>query len=68
MGLDKGHPEKDGVLVNLSTLAEEVKERLERKKAATTAAAATVIDVGKEDVADEAVIAKKMEDLDVKEQ
>ncbi|OAT05937.1 histidyl-tRNA synthetase [Blastomyces gilchristii SLH14081] len=63
MGLDKGHPEKDGVLVNLSTLAEEVKERLERKKtAAAAAAAASAID------ADEAGIVKKIEDLDVKGQ
>jgi histidyl-tRNA synthetase len=31
MGLQEGHPEKEGVLVNLSDLVNEVKERLRRK-------------------------------------
>ncbi|KAL1953793.1 hypothetical protein VTO42DRAFT_2254 [Malbranchea cinnamomea] len=32
MGLPEGHPEKEGVLVELSNLAQEVKKRLEKKK------------------------------------
>ena len=32
MGLDAGHPEKDGVLVDLGALVGEVKSRLARKK------------------------------------
>lgn len=32
MGLQDGHPEKEGVLVNLSNMAAEVKARLQRKK------------------------------------
>lgn len=68
MGLDKGHPEKDGVLVNMSTLAEEVKSRLERKKAdAVAAVIASEVDAGKDVVVDDAVIAK-VEGLDLKEQ
>ncbi|QSS52208.1 histidyl-tRNA synthetase [Histoplasma capsulatum var. duboisii H88] len=68
MGLDKGHPEKDGVLVNVSTLAEEVKSRLERKKAnAAAAVIASEVDAGKDVVIDDAVIAK-VEGLDLKEQ
>jgi histidyl-tRNA synthetase len=31
MGLQEGHPEKDGVLVNLSELVSEVRQRLRRK-------------------------------------
>ncbi|PGH07399.1 hypothetical protein AJ79_06301 [Helicocarpus griseus UAMH5409] len=59
MGLEKGHPEKDGVLVNLTSLAEEVKARLERKR---SAAAATNAGEGK----DETVIEKGVEGLVVK--
>jgi histidyl-tRNA synthetase len=33
MGLSDGHPEKEGVLVSLANVAEEVKYRLQRKKA-----------------------------------
>ncbi|KAK6207411.1 Cytoplasmic and mitochondrial histidine tRNA synthetase [Pestalotiopsis sp. IQ-011] len=33
MGLNDGHPEKEGVLVSLANVAEEVKQRLQRKKA-----------------------------------
>ncbi|ODH22294.1 hypothetical protein ACO22_05535 [Paracoccidioides brasiliensis] len=61
MGLEKGHPEKDGVLVDLSTLAEEVKALLERKRAVAAAMAA-----GKMDGVDESVVAKRLENLDVK--
>ncbi|EEH36610.2 histidyl-tRNA synthetase [Paracoccidioides lutzii Pb01] len=61
MGLEKGHPEKDGVLVDLSTLAEEVKALLERKRAVAAAVAA-----GKMYSVDETVVAKKLENLDVK--
>ncbi|KAI0600309.1 histidyl-tRNA synthetase, class IIa [Biscogniauxia sp. FL1348] len=32
MGLPEGHPDKDGVLVNLSEVAEEVKKRLQRRR------------------------------------
>ncbi|KAK9417077.1 hypothetical protein SUNI508_09095 [Seiridium unicorne] len=32
LGLSDGHPEKEGVLVNLANVAEEVKSRLQRKK------------------------------------
>lgn len=32
MGLRDGHPEKEGVLVNLTDVAEEVKQRLQRKR------------------------------------
>jgi histidyl-tRNA synthetase len=32
MGLPDGHPEKDGVLIDLSTVAQEVKQRLQRKR------------------------------------
>ncbi|KAI1941012.1 Cytoplasmic and mitochondrial histidine tRNA synthetase [Ophidiomyces ophidiicola] len=35
MGLPEGHPEKDGVLVKISTLPLEVKSRLERRNAKT---------------------------------
>lgn len=31
MGLEEGHPEKEGVLVDLSSLVDEVKARLARK-------------------------------------
>lgn len=31
MGLEEGHPEKEGVLVDLKNLSEEVKARLDRK-------------------------------------
>lgn len=33
MGLRDGHPEKEGVLVSLDNMVEEVRTRLERKKA-----------------------------------
>lgn len=32
MGLKEGHPEKDGVMVNMPELVREVKKRLQRKK------------------------------------
>lgn len=32
LGLREGHPEKDGVLVNMSALVTEVKKRLRRKE------------------------------------
>ncbi|KAI1634458.1 histidyl-tRNA synthetase, class IIa [Biscogniauxia mediterranea] len=32
MGLPEGHPDKDGVLVNLSEVAEQVKQRLQRRR------------------------------------
>jgi histidyl-tRNA synthetase len=32
MGLSDGHPEKEGVLVSLANVAEEVRQRLQRKK------------------------------------
>lgn len=32
MGLQDGHPEKEGVLVDLKNMAQEVKVRLQRKK------------------------------------
>lgn len=32
MGLRDGHPEKEGVLVNLNEIAHEVKQRISRKK------------------------------------
>lgn len=32
MGLQEGHPEKEGVLVNLSDLVEEVRTRIRRRK------------------------------------
>jgi len=32
MGLREGHPEKEGVLVNLSELVDEVRQRLQRKR------------------------------------
>ena len=35
MGLEEGHPEKEGVLVDLSSLVDEVKRRLSRKKSST---------------------------------
>lgn len=35
MGLEEGHPEKEGVLVDLKNLAEEVKTRLAKKNGAT---------------------------------
>ena len=35
MGLEEGHPEKEGVLVDLSSLVDEVKSRISRKKPST---------------------------------
>lgn len=32
MGLNDGHPEKEGVLVDLDNVAAEIKQRLQRKK------------------------------------
>ncbi|PGH27353.1 hypothetical protein AJ80_01065 [Polytolypa hystricis UAMH7299] len=43
MGLEKGHPEKDGVLVDLDSLVPEVKSRLEKKKVVAAVAAAGVV-------------------------
>jgi histidyl-tRNA synthetase len=39
MGLEEGHPEKEGVLVDLSTLTDEVKTRLAKKQSQTSATA-----------------------------
>jgi histidyl-tRNA synthetase len=33
MGLEEGHPEKEGVLVDLASLPEEVKTRVAKKRA-----------------------------------
>ncbi|KAK2771714.1 Cytoplasmic and mitochondrial histidine tRNA synthetase [Emmonsiellopsis sp. PD_33] len=59
MGLKEGHPEKDGVLVDLETLAQDVKGRLERKQA---------VEDGVE-VVDENLVAvsQKVGELEVKE-
>jgi len=47
MGLPEGHPEKEGVLVDLNALTEEVKARLAKKsqKGAVAAAAAGVTEL-----------------------
>ncbi|KAL1964344.1 hypothetical protein VTN77DRAFT_7029 [Rasamsonia byssochlamydoides] len=42
MGLEEGHPEKEGVLVDLKNLTEEVKARIAKKKNAAATATATV--------------------------
>ncbi|EEP75777.1 histidyl-tRNA synthetase [Uncinocarpus reesii 1704] len=54
MGLPKGHPEKDGVLVRIEALASEVKSRIEKRKAR--------VDGG---IEEEAEVAKKVEALEV---
>ncbi|KAJ9311344.1 hypothetical protein DTO271D3_8414 [Paecilomyces variotii] len=43
MGLEEGHPEKEGVLVDLKTLPEEVKARLAKKNNPTTGASGTAV-------------------------
>lgn len=54
MGLPEGHPEKDGVLVDLVTLPEEIKRRLDKKKRGE--------DGGQPVVDDEVVIVNKAEE------
>ena len=54
MGLPEGHPEKDGVLVDLATLPQEIKGRLEKKRVAAGE--------GSPAVDDEAVIVNKKEE------
>ena len=41
MGLPVGHPEKDGALVDMSDLVEEVRKRIRRKAEEDDVAAAT---------------------------
>lgn len=53
MGLEDGHPEKDGVLVDLASVASEVKSRLEGKRG-------TLVSKGAEDD-----VAEKVEGLKV---
>jgi histidyl-tRNA synthetase len=39
LGLEEGHPEKEGVLVDLAALTDEVKARLAKKQSQTSAKA-----------------------------
>lgn len=55
MGLEEGHPEKEGVLVDLKTLPEEVKARLAKKNSPAAAASGTAV----------TELAQKVEGLDV---
>lgn len=43
MGLEEGHPEKEGVLVDLKILPDEVKARLAKKNIPTIGASGTAV-------------------------
>lgn len=55
LGLEEGHPEKEGVLVDLTSLIPEVKTRLARKNSGTSAESEAF-----------AGLAQKLEGVDVK--
>lgn len=55
LGLEEGHPEKEGVLVDLTSLIPEVKARLARKNSGTSTDSEAV-----------AGLAQKLEGVDVK--
>lgn len=41
LGLEEGHPEKEGVLVDISSLVDEVRSRLVKKRAAAPTSTST---------------------------